>query len=169
MAKTFIYIFVLFFTVGLTTNASAQQVTCKRWVEGAVKFQVKNALQRFIQNNPQYQNAKQSEVVDAAGRSLVLETSQEDRFFGYLTLMFYGDKKGRDYVAEFGGSLETPEQRAYFYLALGLNLARSQTRNAALKGRDYIRQMRDTGFIKLEDLESRGLWKNTLKECALPK
>ncbi|MGD9868773.1 MAG: hypothetical protein AB7U38_12310 [Hyphomicrobiales bacterium] len=152
-----------FLVIGAAGPLRAQ--TCQQYVNTAVKDNVESVLNAVLKDRPDLRDLTQEQLVKTAGEQLITADDAKLRVHGYMMLMWYGDEESRKKLAEHAAALETEAGRANFYFVMGMNLLRSKKPDASTQGRDYIRQMRETGHVtSVNDV----MWDNLIEGCTLP-
>lgn len=136
--------------------------SCGTVANSVVKQAVEDVLNSVIKDHPDLKKLTQQELVKKAGNILLEAPKPDIQAYGFMMLLWYGDKEDRDKVAKTAANLETEEQRAHFYFVMGLYQIRSKTSDVAAQGRDYIRQMRDSGHVTFVN---DAMWSALIDEC----
>jgi len=138
--------------------------SCATVANSVVKDAVEDVLGKAVKDNPELKKLSQKELVKRSGNVLLTAERPGIQAYGFMMLMWYGDQADRDKVAKTAAALQTEQQRAHFYFVLGLNQIRSKTPKVAAEGRDYIRQIRDTGHVTFVN---DAMWKSLIDDCQL--
>lgn len=131
---------------------------------GVVKDAVEDILKQVLNDHPNLKDLSQEELVATAGDKLLAAERPDFKAYGYMMLLWYGDEAARQTVADSAATLQTPEERAHFYFVMGLGKIRSDNPEVASQGRDYIRQMRDSGHVTFVN---DALWDQLITDCQI--
>ena len=146
--------------------ATAQETqTCQDLANAIVKQATTDVLRDAVNDSPALQKLSDEELVLKAGKIFLGAERPDFKAYGYMMLLWYGGKTGRDLVTEIGPKLATEDDRAHYYFVLGLYQLQSKKPDVATTGRDYIRQMRDSGKVKFVNDD---MWTALIEECRLP-
>jgi hypothetical protein len=125
----------------------------------------RDVLSDAVKTNPKLKDMDGNELASEAGKIFLTAERPNFKAYGYMMLLWYGGAEGRDLVTKVGSGLETEEDRAHFYFVLGLFQLRAKEAKVAATGRDYIRQMRDSGKVTFVP---DAMWDQLISECRLP-
>jgi hypothetical protein len=146
------------------STAIADDTTCSALADSIVDTATRDVLTTAVKENPQLKKLEGNDLASAAGKLFLTAERPDFKAYGYMMLLWYGGKDGRDLVSEVGAQLQTEEDRAHFYFVLGLFQLRSTDAKIAATGRDYVRQMRDSGKVTFVN---DAMW-DQLAKCQLP-
>jgi len=150
----------------LLAPVSAQETpTCQDLANEIVKSATTGVLKDAVEAKPELKQLSDEELVLKAGRIFLAAERPDFKAYGYMMLLWFGGKTGRELVVNIAPKLNTEADRAHYYFVLGLYQLRSSEPEVAAKGRDYVRQMRDSG--KVEFVED-GTWDDLITGCRLP-
>ena len=135
------------FAILLASPALADEPACAALADTIVETATRDVLRDAVEANPELKELDGNELASGAGRIFLTADRPDFKAYGYMMLLWYGGKDGRDLVAQAGPELQTEEDRAHYYFVLGLFQLRSKDAATAATGRDYIRQMRDSGKV----------------------
>ncbi|MGE3987454.1 hypothetical protein [Pseudorhodoplanes sp.] len=155
----------LLILVASASPAVAQNPTCRDLVDGIVRQATSDVLSDAAKARPSMKELGSEQLARLAGKQFLGADRADFKAYGYMMLLWYGGKEGRDIAASHSASLSTEEDRAHFYFVLGLFQLRSANIKTANTGRDYIRQVRASGkvtFVKDE------MWNELETGCRLP-
>lgn len=146
--------------------AHAQEAqTCQAVANEIVKSATASVLKDAVDQIPELQTLSDEALVLKAGPIFLRAERPDFKAYGYMMLLWYGGETGRALVVDIAPKLTTEADRAHYYFVLGLYKLRSQTPDVAATGRDYIRQMRDSGKI---DFVNDAMWDALIKDCRMP-
>jgi hypothetical protein len=155
----------IFLAAAVTASAPVRAAeTCSTVANTVVKQAVEDVLNKVIKDHPDLTKLTQKELVKKAGTILLQAPKPDIQAYGYMMLLWYGDQGDRDQVAQTAAKLETEAQRAHFYFVMGLYQIRAEKPDVAKQGRDYIRQMRDSGHVTFVN---DAMWTSLIDECQL--
>lgn len=163
MLRTAIATTVLAAAIAAASPARAAE-TCSAVANAVVKQGVEDVLNKVIKDHPELTKMTQKELVRKAGHILLEAPRPDIQAYGYMMLLWYGDETDRKKVAQTVADLETEAQRAHFYFVMGLYQIRAEKPDVAAQGRDYIRQMRDSGHVTFVN---DAMWAALIDECEL--
>ena len=149
----------------VASPALAEQIACSDLANAIVENAAKDVLGEAVKSNPDLQKLSGHALAMAAGRQFLTAERPDFKAYGYMLLLWYGGEEGRDLVAKVGPELTTEEDRAHLYFVMGLAQLRAQNAKTAATGRDYIRQMRDSGKVTFVTDE---MWDLLIDKCRLP-
>lgn len=146
-------------------SAEAAAPTCKDFANEIVQRATTGVLKDAVEENPELKKLTDEQLVLTAGPIFLKAERPDFKSYGYMMLLWYGGQKGRDLVAQMAPKLETEADRAHYYFVLGMHQIRSNKPDIAATGRDYIRQMRDSGKV---EFVNDAMWTGLIDECRLP-
>ena len=149
----------------LSVVPAAAAPACKDVANGIVQTATRDVLKDAVANSPALQNLSEKELVLTAGQQFLTAERADFKAYGYMMLLWYGGQEGRELVKNIGPKLDTEEDRAHYYFVLGLHQLRAAKSETAATGRDYIRQMRDSGKVTFVPDE---MWRQLIDDCSLP-
>jgi hypothetical protein len=140
--------------------------SCRNAADAVVKTETSELLEEVVKNDPQLGELDGETLVIESGKTL-LEAPQPDfKARGWMMLMWYGGKPGRDIVSKSSEKLTTEADRAHLYFVMGLYQLSSKKPETAAEGRKLLSQVKDTGKVTFVPDE---MWAIFLKTCELPK
>lgn len=156
---------IFLFMIPVFMSAAQAAPTCKAAANDIVTGTTRDILEKVVDENPDLKSLGESELVKVAGTKLLTAERADFQAYGYMMLLWFGGKEGRAQVTEVAPTLKTEEQRAHYYFVLGLHQIRADGAKTALTGRDYIRQMRDSGKVAFVGDD---MWSLLIETCTLP-
>ena len=161
----FVGVLVGMVAVWASASQAAKAPACKDLANEIVHTATSDVLKDAVSKSPTLQKLSDEELVLAAGKTFLTAERPDFKAYGYMMLLWYGGQPGRDMVANIGPKLESEEDRAHYYFVLGLHQMRSAKQETAATGRDYIRQMRDSGKV---GFVTDTMWDQLIEQCRLP-
>lgn len=149
----------------LAPAAAEEAPTCKDLTNEIVKSATTGVLKDAVEAKPELRQLTDEELVLKAGRIFLAAERPDFKAYGYMMLLWYGGKTGRELVVNIAPKLDTEADRAHYYFVLGMYQLRSTDPEVAAKGRDYVRQMRDSGKVQFVE---NGTWDDLITGCRLP-
>lgn len=162
MFRTVVVLSALTLLGAVLAPLPARAETCQALANFVVKDAVEDILKQVLSDHPNLKDLSQEELVATAGDKLLAAERPDFKAYGYMMLLWYGDEAARQTVADSAAALQTPEERAHFYFVMGLGKIRSDNPEVASQGRDYIRQMRDSGHVTFVN---DALWDQLITDC----
>ncbi|CFX47358.1 exported protein of unknown function [Candidatus Filomicrobium marinum] len=156
-------IFLFFMAVFMSSAQAAP--TCKAVANDIVIGTTRDILQQVVEENPSLKSLSESDLVKKAGKQFLTAERPDFQAHGYMMLLWFAGEEGRTLVKDIGPKLTTEEQRAHYYFVLGLHQIRADGATTAATGRDYIRQMRDSGKVSFVGDD---MWTLLIETCTLP-
>jgi hypothetical protein len=151
--------------ISLSASPAFAQDACCDVTNAIVQQATRDVLSEALKTNPALKTLSSEELAKVAGKTFLGADRPDFKAYGYMMLLWYGGKEGRDMVANASGTLATEEERAHLYFVMGLFQLRSSNPKTASTGRDYIRQMRDSGKVTFVN---DAMWDQLIKGCRLP-
>lgn len=149
------------------SSAGAQEtsVSCRDLADSLARQATREVLADAIEANPSLKELSEEELAKKAGRIFLSADRPDFKAYGFIMLLWFGGEEGRSIAAQGAAELETEDDRAHFYFVQGMYQLRASDLKLANTGRDYIRQMRDTGKVTFV---SDAMWDQLINQCRLP-
>lgn len=144
--------------------ANAADTSCRTVADQMVKSAVGNILRDVVKADASLKKLDQKTLVKVAGNKLMAAERPDQKAYGYMTLLWYGDAAARQQVAEAAAALQTQKERAHFYFVMGLYQIGSKTPKLAKEGRDTIKQIHNTGHVAFVN---NAMWRLLKSDCQI--
>jgi hypothetical protein len=156
---------VAFVVAAISAVPALAAPACKEIVNGIVQTATRDVLKDAVANSPELQKLSEQELVLTAGKTFLTAERPDFKAYGYMMLLWYGGKQGQELFTNVAPTLDTEVDRAHYYFVLGLYQMRAATPKVAATGRDYVRQMRDSGKVTFVPDD---MWRQLIDDCSLP-
>lgn len=148
-----------------SASASLAQDACRNVTDAIVQQTTRDVLSDALKSNPDLKKLSSEQLAKVAGKTFLTADRPDFKAYGYMMLLWYGGKEGRDMVANASEKLDTEEERAHLFFVMGMFQLRSPNPKSASAGRNLIRQLRDTGKVTFVN---DAMWDQLIKDCRLP-
>ncbi len=145
--------------------ALSQGTTCSDVTNAIVQQATRDVLSDALKTNPALKKLSSEQLAKVAGEKFLSADRPDFKAYGFMMLLWYGGKEGRDLVANASEKLATEEERAHLFFVMGMFQLRSPNPKSASAGRNLIRQIRDSGKVTFVN---DAMWDQLIKECRLP-
>lgn len=149
------------------SSAGAQEtdVPCRDLADSLARQATREVLADAIEANPSLKQLSGEELAKNAGRIFLSAERPDFKAYCFIMLLWFGGEEGRGIAAEGAAALETEDDRAHFYFVQGMYQLRASDSELANTGREYIRQVRDTGKVTFV---ADHMWDQLINQCRLP-
>lgn len=149
------------------SSAGAQEtdVPCRELADSLARQATREVLADAVEADPSLKHLSEEELAKKAGRIFLSAERPDFKAYGFIMLLWFGGEEGRGIAAQGAADLETEDDRAHFYFVQGMYQLRASSSELASTGRDYIRQIRDTGKVTFV---SDDMWDQLINRCRLP-
>lgn len=144
--------------------ADAADTSCRTVADQMVKTAVEGILRDVVKADASLKKLDQKALVKVAGNKLMAAPRPDQKAYGYMTLLWYGDAAARQKVAEAAAALQTQKERAHFYFVMGLYQIGSKTPKLAKEGRDTIKQIHNSGHVTFVN---NAMWRLLKSDCQI--
>lgn len=142
----------------------AAAATCKEFADSVVRHAVQDVLNTAKADNAELEKLSQQELVNVAGQKLMDAPKPDIRAYGYMMLLWYGEGEARRKVVEASARLKSIEGRAHYHFVMALLELGSQSSQVAQRGRDHLRQIRESGHVAFVNDE---MWDQLVTGCEI--
>lgn len=142
----------------------ASAATCKEFADSVVRQAVQDVLNKVKTDNAELQKLSQQELVNLAGTKLIEAPKPDIRAYGYMMLLWYGEGEARQKVVQSGAKLQSMEDQAHYHFVMALLEIGSQSPQVAQRGRDHLREIRESGYVTFVNDE---MWDQLTDKCRI--
>jgi hypothetical protein len=157
--------FALTVILSSASAALAQDNTCRDVTDAIVQQTTRDVLSDALKSNPDLKKLSSEQLAKVGGKTFLAADRPDFKAYGFMMLLWYGGKEGRDMVANASEKLTTEEDRAHLFFVMGMFQLRSPNPKSASAGRNLIRQIRDSGKVTFAP---DAMWDQLIKDCRLP-